>query len=201
VRAGIEDGAELLGDAGGRAVYVGYSMGGRLALRLALDRPELVRALVLIGASPGIEDADERAARVASDEVLAAKLEAVGVDAFLDDWLRQPLFASLTEEQAMREQRRANTVDGLVSSLRLAGTGAMEPLWARLRSLRVPVLMITGRRDDKFTALAHRMAEALNPYGWVVEVPDAGHSVHLEQPEATAHVVTSWLRAVDLGSD
>jgi 2-succinyl-6-hydroxy-2,4-cyclohexadiene-1-carboxylate synthase len=201
VHASIEDGAALLGDVGRRAVYVGYSMGGRLALRLALDRPELVRALVLIGASPGIEDADERVARVASDEALATKLEAVGVDAFLDDWLRQPLFATLPADRAMRDERRTNTVAGLASSLRLAGTGAMEPLWSRLHEVRVPVLMVTGQRDGKFTALAQRMAAALNPHGWVVEVPDAGHSVHLEQPAATAHAVTSWLRGVDLASD
>jgi 2-succinyl-6-hydroxy-2,4-cyclohexadiene-1-carboxylate synthase len=198
VHADIGQGAALLGNAGGRAIYVGYSMGGRLALRLAIDRPELVRGLVLIGASPGIEDRDERAARVASDEALADRLEDIGIEKFVDEWLRTPLFASLPAERACRDERLTNSVAGLASSLRLAGTGAMDPMWPRLGELRVPVLLVTGAADTKFSAIARQIVERTNPYGWAIEVPDAGHSVHLEQPWVTAQAVTSWLRGVDL---
>lgn len=194
VAVDFETGAALLGDTCGRAVYVGYSMGGRYALRLALDRPELVRALVLIGASPGIEDPDERAARRAEDEQRAAHIERVGVAAFLDEWLRQPLFATLPAEAAHRDERLRNTASGLASSLRLAGTGAMEPLWSRLATVRMPVLLVTGEHDAKFVSIAERMVHAMDPHAWSVVVSDAGHSVHLEQPDVTAEVVTSWLR-------
>src|SRR6266545_8429804 len=95
VRAGFGEAAGLLGACGGRAAYVGYSLGGRLCLRLALDRPDLVRSLVLIGASPGLDDPAVRAARRGSGEALAAELERVGLERFLDRWLAQPLFASL----------------------------------------------------------------------------------------------------------
>src|SRR5207244_5173075 len=83
-----------LGDLG-PARYVGYSMGGRLCLRLALDRPEVVQRLVLVSASPGIQDDGERAARRDADERLARQIERDGADVFLERWIAQPLFATL----------------------------------------------------------------------------------------------------------
>jgi len=142
VRAGLTAGAALLGAAGGRATYVGYSMGGRLALHLALDRPDDVEALVLLGATAGIEDEEERAARRRSDEVWAGELEREGIDLFLRRWLAQPLFAGLPAAAADLGDRRRNTVDGLASSLRLAGTGSQVPRWDELPRLRMPVLVL-----------------------------------------------------------
>src|SRR5262245_23075705 len=160
-RVGFPEAAALLGEAGGPAAYLGYSLGGRLCLRLALDRPDLVRALVLIGASPGLADPVERAARRASDDALAAELERVGLERFLDRWLAQPLFATLPPERAGRAERLANTAQGLAASLRLHGTGAQEPLWDRLATLVPPALLVAGAADAKFTAIAQRMAAAI----------------------------------------
>jgi 2-succinyl-6-hydroxy-2,4-cyclohexadiene-1-carboxylate synthase len=196
VEADVGRAAALTGDVVGPAVYLGYSMGARVALRLALDQPQVVRALVLVGVSPGIEDPERRTRRVAEDVARAAHLETVGVEAFVDEWLRQPLFATLPADRSHRDERLRNTAAGLASSLRLAGTGAMEPMWSRLGEIRVPVLLITGSLDEKFTAIAQQMAPRLAPHGWAVEVPGAGHSVHLEQPGTAAEVVTTWLRAV-----
>ena len=84
VRADLWGGAELLTDTGGPATYVGYSMGARLALHAALLRPNVVRRLVLLGATAGIEDAAERAQRRTDDERLASELERDGIGAFLD---------------------------------------------------------------------------------------------------------------------
>jgi 2-succinyl-6-hydroxy-2,4-cyclohexadiene-1-carboxylate synthase len=195
VRADLDDGAELVGRAGGRATYLGYSMGGRLALHLALARPELVERLVLIGATAGIDDPDERTARRRADEALADRLERVGVPAFLDAWLDQPLFAGLTPEAAHLEQRLANTAAGLASSLRLAGTGTQRPSWDELPRLTMPVLLLAGVDDPKFAALAGRMARGIGPGATVALVPRAGHSVHLENPADTASIVERWLRA------
>jgi 2-succinyl-6-hydroxy-2,4-cyclohexadiene-1-carboxylate synthase len=195
IAADIERGARLIGDIGGRAIYVGYSMGARFALRLALDRPELVRALVLIGGSPGIEDPQEREQRRAEDDARATRLEEVGVERFVDEWLQLPMFATLPADNAHRDERVRNSVTGLASSLRLAGTGAMEPLWDRLSTVSMPVALITGDRDPKFTAIAERMLARMTPHAWGVVAHDAGHSVHLEQPASTAQFVISWLRA------
>ena len=199
VRAGFEAAAALVGEAGGAGAYVGYSLGGRVCLRLALDRPDLVRALVLVGASPGIAGAGERAARRAADERLAAEIERDGVAAFLDRWLAGPLFATLPAETAGRDERLANTAEGLASALRRLGTGAQEPLWERLGGLRPPVLLVAGERDPKFSELAHRMAAAVGPTARVAIVAGAGHAVHLERPATTATLIEEFLVAVGEG--
>jgi len=195
-RAGFAEAAALLGEIGGPAAYVGYSLGGRLCLRLALDRPDLVRALVLIGASPGLDGPAERAARRASDEALAAELERVGLERFLDRWLAQPLLATLPPERAGRADRLANTTRGLAASLRLHGTGAQEPLWDRLATLRPPALLTAGARDLKFAALAERMARRIGPPATVALVPGTGHAAHLEHPDEVARLVRAFLATV-----
>jgi 2-succinyl-6-hydroxy-2,4-cyclohexadiene-1-carboxylate synthase len=193
VRADLVDGAALLGAAGDRATYLGYSMGGRLALHLALARPDLVERLVLIGATAGIEDDAERASRKAADETLADHVEAVGVDTFLHEWLAQPLFAGLPPSAACLDERRRNTSAGLASSLRLAGTGTQRPLWAELSRLTMPVLLVVGGDDAKFTTIAERMADHIGPTATVSVIEGAGHTAHLERPEATERAVRDWL--------
>jgi 2-succinyl-6-hydroxy-2,4-cyclohexadiene-1-carboxylate synthase len=190
---GFAEAAASLGESGGTAAYVGYSLGGRLCLRLALDRPDLVGALVLVGASPGISDPAERAARVASDGELAAEVERIGVERFLDRWLSNPLFTTLPPRLAGRADRLANTPEGLAASLRLHGTGAQEPLWDRLGELRPPVLLVAGGLDQKFAALAERMAAAIGPSAEVALVARAGHAAHLERPAEVATLVRDFL--------
>ena len=174
---------------------MGYSLGGRLCLRLALERPDLVRGLVLIGASPGIADPGQREARRAADEVLARRIERDGVEAFLDAWLGGPLFASLPVEAAGREERLANTAEGLASALRRLGTGVQESLWDRLGELRPPALLVAGERDPKFAGIAREMAAAIGPAARVAVVAGAGHAVHLERPAETAALVEEFLAA------
>ena len=193
VTTDLPSGAALLGAAGGRAVYVGYSMGGRLALHLALARPDLVDGLVLLGATAGIEVEEQRTARRAADEALAADLERDGLDVFLDRWMAQPLFASLPPEAAGRDDRRRNTAADLASSLRLAGTGTQEPLWDRLETLAMPVLVVAGEHDERFAAIGRRMAIAIGPNATFAVVPDAGHAAHLEQPRAFGQLLREWL--------
>jgi 2-succinyl-6-hydroxy-2,4-cyclohexadiene-1-carboxylate synthase len=195
VHADLPDAARRVGEVGGRATYLGYSMGGRILLHLAVLRPDLVERLVLIGATGGIDDADQRAARRRADEALAAHLEDVGVEAFLDEWLAQPLFAGLAPEAAARAERATNTVDGLAASLRRAGTGTQEPLWDRLHEIEVPVLVLAGVDDAKFSAVATRLGRSIGPSATVALVPRAGHSAHLECPADTASIVRRWLRA------
>lgn len=183
---------EALASVGGTATYVGYSMGGRVALHTALRHPELVERLVLIGATAGIEDDDQRLARRVSDNELADHIVRRSVPAFIDEWLDNPLFAGLTDETAMREDRLRNTATGLASSLRLAGTGTQEPLWDRLGKIGCPVLVLVGQHDEKFTALGERLVDNVAD-GRLVIVPDCGHSVHLERPGAVVAAITDFL--------
>jgi len=121
--AGLRTGARLIADQGGRATYLGYSMGARFVLHLALANPELVERLVLIGGTGGIDDPEARAERKRNDDAMATRLERDGVDRFLEAWLAQPLFAGLSDDMQFRDARRENTIDGLAESLRQAGTG------------------------------------------------------------------------------
>lgn len=184
--------AEHLVTCGGEGTYIGYSMGGRVCLHAALSHPETVERLVLIGATPGIVDVDERRSRRTSDEALADHIEDVGVETFVDEWLRLSLFTGLTAATDQRTDRLRNTAPGLASSLRLAGTGTQEPLWDRLGSIGVPVLLVVGEHDHKFRRVADQMAEQL-PAASVAVVAGSGHSTHLEQPESTVDVITEWL--------
>lgn len=195
--ADLVDAAWLVGVAGGPATYIGYSMGGRIILRLALDSPELVRRLVLISASPGLADNAERAARRTRDDALATHLEAIGVPAFLDEWLAQPLFATLPPARAHRAAREHNTAAGLAASLRALGAGAQEPLWDRLGELSMPVLLIAGVDDPKFASVARDMADAIGANAEVALIDGAGHTTHLEQPDRTATHVLAWLQRTD----
>jgi 2-succinyl-6-hydroxy-2,4-cyclohexadiene-1-carboxylate synthase len=182
--------ASGIGARAGAGTYVGYSMGGRLCLALALERPDLVPALVLVSASPGIADERERATRQAADERLALDVERDGVDAFLDRWLDQPLFASLPRDVArVDERRRNNTVDRITHQLRALGQGAQPSLWDRLSRLTMPVTLVTGAYDRKYTELATRMAASIGEHARTVVIPRAGHALHLEQPDALAAVL------------
>jgi 2-succinyl-6-hydroxy-2,4-cyclohexadiene-1-carboxylate synthase len=187
------EGARLLGVAGGPALYLGYSMGARLALHLALARPDLVHALVLVSGTAGIEDPTERQARRLDDEWLASRLEADGVAEFVRHWLARPLFAGLTEDSAGLAARLENTETGLAASLRLAGTGAQQSLWARLPEQAMPVLAVAGERDEVFLARARAMATAIGANASVAVVGGAGHAAHLEAPDAFLAVVTPFL--------
>jgi 2-succinyl-6-hydroxy-2,4-cyclohexadiene-1-carboxylate synthase len=186
--------AEVAGP--GPATWMGYSLGGRLALRVALDRPELVDSLALLGATAGIQDADDRAARLEIDERLAAGLERKGVDRFIDGWLAQALFSRLSRSAAGVEERRLGTVDGLASALRLLGTGVQEPVWDRLGEISVPVLLLAGEHDTKFAALAFRMAAAIGDSAGISFVPGAGHAAHLERPQSVATILSRFLAAL-----
>ncbi|MEA2279568.1 MAG: 2-succinyl-6-hydroxy-2,4-cyclohexadiene-carboxylate synthase, partial [Solirubrobacteraceae bacterium] len=173
-------------------VLAGYSMGGRIALHAALARPERVQRLVLVGASPGLADAGERAARRRADEALADHIEAVGVDAFAEEWGRLALWEGQPERvrAAAHADRLRNTPAGLADALRGLGTGALPSLWDRLGELRMPVMLAVGERDAKFRAIAERMAELL-PDARLELIAGTGHAPHLERPDLVAEAITT----------
>lgn len=201
MRRVVDDLAEVLRASGyERAAWLGYSMGGRTALQVAVHRPEIVSALILEGASPGIADANERAERIAADEALAARIEAEGVDWFADYWGALPMWDTQTSlhpviRVALRQQRLAQRAVGLANSLRGMGAGAQEPVWDRLDEVRMPVQLIAGALDEKYAGIAREMALAL-PNATIELIEDAGHAAHLEQADAFATVVLDFLRRV-----
>ena len=178
-----------------RAFWAGYSMGGRMALHVALAYPDQVERLVLISTTAGIEDPVQRAARRANDHATAERIERYGLEPFLEEWLAQPLFATLSPTAARREDRLANTPEGLASSLRLAGVGAQQPLWSRLGELsrrRLPVLLVAGELDERYCHYAQRMADEIGASATVALIPRAGHACHLERPQEVATAIDAF---------
>jgi len=172
-----------------RFALCGYSLGGRVALNVALATPERVTQLVLVSCSPGIEDPAERAERRRSDHRLADELERVPFEEFIERWRTQPLFADdppYVGELARADQRR-NRPEALAAAMRGIGTGEMEPLWGRLHELTMPVTVVVGDGDAKFRALGRRMAGLL-PDAEMAIVP-GGHSLALENPTAIARAL------------
>ena len=183
-----------------QASWLGYSMGARTALQLAVHHPEAVDALVFEGVTPGLADPEERAARVASDEALADRIERDGLERFVDFWQSIPLWDTQVGlpagvVSALRRQRMSNTGVGLANSLRGMGTGAQEPLHGRLDEVEVPVLLLTGALDQKFSGIAEEMATRL-PRAERCTVAGAGHAVHLEDPRAFESASAEFLRRV-----
>jgi 2-succinyl-6-hydroxy-2,4-cyclohexadiene-1-carboxylate synthase len=181
------------------ADVVGYSMGARLALRLAADRPDAVRRLVLESPSAGIADAAERVARRDRDETLALCLERDGIEAFVQRWERQPLFASHAALPArvrnrMRLVRLANRPLGLAASLRGAGQGVADPLHDRLGTITAETLVVAGELDPIGLARAKAVREGI-PRARLELVAGAGHAPHLERPAAYRRLVAAFLGA------
>jgi 2-succinyl-6-hydroxy-2,4-cyclohexadiene-1-carboxylate synthase len=176
----------------GRFALAGYSMGGRIALHLALRIPERVERLILIGASPGIADPAERETRRAADEHLADELERSRIEEFAPRWAAEPILAgqSPSVAGAANADRLRNTPAGLAAALRGLGTGALPSLWERLGELPMPVELVVGERDHKFRAIAAEMAASIAAVE-VVVVPGVGHAVHLEAPAAVARSILS----------
>ncbi|MCH7789509.1 MAG: 2-succinyl-6-hydroxy-2,4-cyclohexadiene-1-carboxylate synthase, partial [Acidobacteria bacterium] len=181
---------------------VGYSMGGRLALQLAVSYPDQVRSVCLIGATPGIADSVERKARVDADAELAKRIETHGVEAFVEHWEGLPLFASqasLTAEvrRSIHIQRLSNDPGGLAMSLRGSGTGSMPALHDALAQSQVAMCWITGELDAKFSEIAAQVC-ATNQLFESVVIPDAGHAAHIERPAAVTDAITSFWAKLDV---
>jgi 2-succinyl-6-hydroxy-2,4-cyclohexadiene-1-carboxylate synthase len=181
--------AHVLARSPERFVLCGYSMGGRVALHVALAAPERVRRLVLVSCGAGIEDPQERAERRAADGRLAKELEEGPFEEFIERWRTQPLFAHEPAEVGAlaRADQRRNNPDALAAVLRGIGTGEMQPLWERLSQLQMPVAVVAGERDEKFVALGRRMADLL-PDAELVLVP-GGHGLPLESPTSVAAAI------------
>jgi len=180
-----------------RCDLVGYSMGARVAMHVALSRPEIVRSLCLVGGNPGIEDPAQRRRRAEQDAAAARRILDGGLDSFMTEWERMPLFTGLlsrppAEQAALAAVRRSHDPAQLAASLEGMSVGRQADLWSELPSLPMPVLAVAGEHDAKFAALAERIRAEV-PTAASAIVAGCGHSVHLEAPEAFAGLLAAWL--------
>jgi len=175
-------------------VVVGYSMGGRLGLAAALRRPPKFGALVLVGTSAGIEDAEERDDRRRHDDELADWLEHHTIEEFAERWESQPVFGTQSPElvTAQRAGRLSHDPARLAQLLRSAGQGMFDPVWDELERIDCPVLAIAGELDDRYADASFRIAERVK-HGRARLVPGAGHAPQLERPGEFAALLLEFL--------
>jgi 2-succinyl-6-hydroxy-2,4-cyclohexadiene-1-carboxylate synthase len=182
---------DVLAAAPARFVLCGYSMGGRIALHVALAAPDRIGRLVLVATTAGIEDEADRAARRAADEELATFAESATIEAFADRWMAQPIFDGTPPAAARswREDLLRNDPGALAAALRSLGTGTMTPVWDRLGELTMPAAVLAGERDAKYVTIGERLVAQL-PEAELVVVPRAGHGLPREAPEAVAAAIS-----------
>ncbi|HEY9854352.1 MAG TPA: 2-succinyl-6-hydroxy-2,4-cyclohexadiene-1-carboxylate synthase [Stenomitos sp.] len=183
---------------------VGYSMGGRLALRLALRHAIPMERLVLIGASAGLEHPHDRSDRVRSDAELAQRLVSEGMEAFLDRWMALPLFETMRSlDPALLAKLNAGRANqhpgGLAASLATMGTGSQPYLLEALSGLPMPTMLVVGEHDQKFRAIAEQMYARL-PQGRLEVLPGCGHSIPFERPEALSALLTTFFTEAPLAT-
>lgn len=179
---------------GGPAVLWGYSQGARVALDVALERPNAVLALVLESGLAGIDDPVARADRRSRDDALSRRIERASIDQFVSLWERTPALGDPSEKivQAQRPDRLRHDPVALAAALRGLGQAAYEPMWERLGEIKVPVLLITGELDETYVRHAERLLQLL-PQGEHRSVAETGHSVHIAAPEISAGLVADFI--------
>lgn len=184
--------------AGAGRVLVGYSLGGRLALRAALRDPQRYAGVVVLGATAGIEEPSLRSARADADERLAAWMEVTPIEDIVSIWERQPLFAD--QPETLVDEQRAGRLEqkpaDLAMIMRTAGQGVLEPVWHDLVRFERPLLALAGARDEGYVSAAMRLADTA-PNGRYEVIEDAGHAAHLQRPEAVASALERFLDGLD----
>lgn len=176
------------------SIIAGYSMGGRIALHLALNFPELFPIAIVASASPGLQTTAEQQARWQQDVALADRLEA-NYPQFLRDWYEQSLFASFKQHpsfDAIFQQRSQQQPAELAKCLRGMSTGRQPSGWAQLATHRHPLLLLVGDGDRKFVTINQAMA-SLTPTAQLHIIPDSGHVIQVEQPDAMAKQIAAFL--------
>lgn len=179
-----------------QAYLVGYSMGGRLALYLAIHYPNRFPKVVIESGSPGLKTEGERSTRVQRDFALAKQLE-TNFEQFLNEWYEQPLFQSFKQHpqfEQILKQRLCNDSVKLAKSLRLMSTGMQSSLWEELESYHNSLLLLVGERDHKFITINQEMT-TLCEVAKLVIVPQAGHNIQFENPEAFATQLKIFLNS------
>ncbi len=177
----------------------GYSLGARVALGLLSRHAFLFSGATLIGVHPGLGSSAERAARVGGDERWCRLLLDRGLDAFLEAWQAQPLFATqralgVSALAAQRRIRVGHRAEGLSRSLRVLGLGQMPDYRASLCAAPISVRLIVGASDAKFARIARELAER-GPRVELDLVGGVGHNVLLEAPDHVESVLTRALAA------
>jgi 3-oxoadipate enol-lactonase len=177
----------------------GLSMGGNIALNLALRYPELVGGLVIADTGAGSdEEGDWRGKCYAWADLLDEQ----GIEAAADMMMTDPLFARLGAQgpeavRRMRSYLTTHRASGLARTLRgvLTTRPGLYELEAQIRRVEVPALVIVGEHDEPCVKVSRWLAETL-PRGELVVIRGVGHMTNLEDPTTFNGVVERFLERV-----
>ncbi|XP_073287012.1 protein PHYLLO, chloroplastic isoform X2 [Primulina huaijiensis] len=186
-----------------KVALVGYSMGARIALYTALKCSNKVERAVIISGSPGLIDTNARTTRKAKDDFRASMLISNGLKRFLDTWYAEELWTSLKIHphfnQMVKNRLQHNDLHNLGKVLSDMSIGRQPSLWEDLEQNQVPLQIIVGGNDAKFKKIANEMVlrldsahEVAEP-AQIVEIPNAGHAVHIENPLAVISAVRQFI--------
>jgi 2-succinyl-6-hydroxy-2,4-cyclohexadiene-1-carboxylate synthase len=184
-----------------KSIVLGYSMGARLLLQFACHYPDHLKKIILVSGSPGISNSDQRRTRQLSDKKIINRINDMGVAEFFEWWSKHPMIKSQSQisdvyRKGMRVRRESRSPRELQSSLRGFGQGAMLPCWDKLKTLALPVCLLTGENDKKYSEIAKEMATHIRSSKHFI-VSKSGHCPHLEQPKSSAECILSWLETAD----
>lgn len=176
---------------------LGYSLGARLSLAMAIGEPERYGALTLIGVNPGLLDEAGREATIQADRSWIEILHTQGIEAFVDAWQALPLWESqqalpASRQEQQRDLRLRHDASQLALALQALGTGVMPPMWQELSRLPMPVTLVVGALDQKYLDIAEAMLTRL-PRGRLIVIEEAGHNPLLERPAALRKLLADAL--------
>ena len=175
----------------------GYSMGGRIALYYALYGAYKLNGLILESTSPGIKKEEDRIERIQVDQARAKVLEIAGLEIFVNDWEKLPLFQtqydlSKTKRQKMRQMRMQQAPMRLAKALRDYGTGQMPNLWPKIKDINVSTCILVGALDEKFVSIGQKMSQLI-PNNRLFKIADSGHTVHVEEMAEFDRIVLGFI--------
>lgn len=174
-----------------RAVVVGHSMGSFIAQQVALDYPDRVSALVLVGSAPTVAGNEVALFLKSIVDEQVDPVDPVFVREFQTSTFVRPVpqrYIDTLVSESLKLPARVwqATLDGLIA----------EDHSARLGEIDVPVLVVGGDQDGFFPVEQQQaLVDALPHATWVL-YPDTGHAPHAERPHAFVHEVQRFLKTV-----
>ncbi|KAF6171682.1 hypothetical protein GIB67_007203 [Kingdonia uniflora] len=191
-----------------KVIVVGYSLGARIALHMALRCSDQIEGAVIISGSPGLKDVGVRKNRAAQDDAKAHSLTTNGLQLFIDNWYSGDLWTSLRAhphfERIVSSRAQHNDVSALAKAFSDLSVGRQQSLWEDLKQCNKPLLFIYGEKDKKFKDIAEQMLHEVGHGSCkeaheIAEVPECGHAVHLENPLSLISAVSKFLRKLNKG--
>ena len=181
------------------SILVGYSMGARIALALAIEYPQKIAGLIFVSGNPGLETEDARSERLAADLRLADQMEDLkdqeSIGTFLNRWYQQFVFDNVPDYVKIDEIRRKSKLDisHWAILLRTFSVGRQPNFWPRLKELSIPFCAVAGEADEKYKGIASRIATGFSSSVVIQTVAECGHIVHREKPDELVHIVRNFL--------